>query len=149
MKRLLASPLFFLGLAVARPALSCEIIFPEDYAGSAKERKDVRESIERATVIIDGEVVRPWTMDRPALVRVEHVLKGYPAEYIEVGGPSAGADCSLALDTGGERRRMILSNGPNPYDLFADGSEARLEDRILHSDRRKVWPYRTGSETTH
>ncbi len=66
------------------------------------------------------------------------------SEYIEIGGEGAGADCSVALERLGERSRMILSGGPVLYDLFYDQSEARLEDRILKSDRRKVWPYFQG-----
>ena len=42
---------------------------------------------------------------------------------------------------------MILTGGPERYDLFRDQSEAHLEDRILESDRRKVWPYIPGSQT--
>ncbi|HQV02495.1 MULTISPECIES: hypothetical protein [unclassified Novosphingobium] len=131
-------------LLAASPAVACSIILPADYEGSSQQRRDVRDSIERATIIIDGEVVRPWTPERPALVRVEHVLKGYPPELVEVGGPGAGADCSIPLAHIGERSRMILSNGPSPYDLFRDQSEARHEDRVLHSDRREVWPYFPG-----
>ena len=148
MRKYLTSTLVFVVLVAARPALSCSIVYPEGYVGSAEERRDVRKTIEQATVIVDGEVVRPWTEDRPALVRVVHVFKGTPDEFIQVGGPGAGGDCSLALDQEGERRRMILTGGPDRYDLFQDGSEARLEDRILHSDRRKVWPYRRGNATS-
>ena len=38
---------------------------------------------------------------------------------------------------------MLLFNGPAPYDLFM-AEDPRLVDRYLHSDRRKVWPYRAG-----
>ncbi|HOB13289.1 MAG TPA: hypothetical protein PK680_08930 [Novosphingobium sp.] len=145
MKRRLAISLTVAGLVAASPVNACQIVMPEGYWGSAQHRRDVREDIERASVIIDGEVVRAWTPDKPALVRVEHVLKGYPPDFIEVGGPYAGSDCSLNLENVGERRRMILSNGPHPYDLFRDGSAAQFEDRILRSDRRKVWPYFPGT----
>ena len=148
MRKYLASALVFVVLVAARPALSCSIVYPEGYVGSAEERRDVRKTIEHATVIVDGEVIRPWTEDRPALVRVVHVLKGAPGEFILVGGPGAGRDCSIALDQQGERRRMILNNGPDRYDLFADGFDTKLEDRVLHSDRRKVWPYRRGTATS-
>jgi len=146
--RRLAVGLVIVGLVAASPTLACSIVIPAGYQGSAKQRQDVQADLDRATVIIDGEVVRAWTPDKPALVRVEHVLKGYPPEFVEVGGPGAGADCSLNLESLGEHRRMILMNGPAPYDLFRDESEARLEDRILHSDRRKVWPYVSGTESS-
>jgi hypothetical protein len=120
------------------------VVLPRDYEGSPLERRNVKEAIERATLIIDGEVIRPWTRDAPALVRVHHVLKGTINDIVQVGGEGAGADCSIALERVGERSRMILNGGPVVYDLFHDQSEARLEDRFLKSDRRKVWPYYPG-----
>ena len=142
MKRNFAINILIAGLAMSSPASACSIFHPEGYVGSAQQRRDVRAAIETASVIVDGEVVRSWRWDRPALVRVEHVFKGYPAEYIEVGGPGAGVDCSIPLEEG-ERQRMLLFNGPAPYDLFM-AEDPRLVDRYLHSDRRKVWPYRAG-----
>ncbi len=146
MKRRLAVILTTAGLVAASPAQACSVVFPKDYVGSAKQWRDVRESIEKSTAIVDGEVVRAWTPDRPALVRVEHVFKGYPSEFIEVGGPGAGADCSINLERTGERLRMILFGGPSPYNLFML-ENPRMVDRILHSDRRKVWPYFPGTPT--
>ena len=132
----------------ASQAIACSVVLPKDYEGSARQRREVREAITQSPAIVDGEVIRPWFGGKPALVRIHHVLKGKVAELIEVGGPGAGGDCSLALEWIGERRRMILSGGPNLYDLFRDGSEARLEDRILKSDRRKIWPYSPGQTNT-
>ena len=148
MRVLLAFNVILAALLAASPTIACSIVVPRDYEGSAQQRRDVRESINQATVIVDGEVVRAWTPAAPARVRVYHVLKGSPGEFIEVLGGDGG-DCSITLDRGGVRLRLILVGGPKYYGLYRDQSEARIEDRILHSDRKKVWPYRTGSETTH
>jgi hypothetical protein len=119
-------------------------VLPDDYEGSRAQWLDAKRAVEGATIIVDGEVISAWSPIHPATVRVHHVLKGNAPPIIKVGGAGAGADCSLALDRVGERRRMILSGGPVVYDLFRDGSAARLEDRFLKSDRRKVWPYFAG-----
>jgi hypothetical protein len=133
-----------LALTCSSGALACSVVLPQDYEGSRAQQQNVRAAIESATLIVDGEVIRAWTPASPALVRVHHVLKGSSTDVIEVGSPGAGGDCSIALDRLGERSRMILSGGPERYDLFRDQSEARLEDQILDSDRRKVWPYISG-----
>jgi hypothetical protein len=130
--------------AVPEAGQACSIVPPPNYEGSDKQWRDVRSAVENASAIIDGEVIRTWSPQHSAVVRVHHVLKGKVTEYIEVGGKGAGADCSIALERMGERSRMILSNGPAPYDLFRDQTEARLEDRFLKSDRRKIWPYYAG-----
>ena len=132
---------------VSAPTLACSIVLPRDYEGSSLQRRNVKLAIEKASAIVDGEVIRPRTREAPALVRVHHVLKGNVKEIIQVGGEGAGADCSIALERAGERSRMILNGGPELYDLFYDQSEARLEDRLLRSDRRKVWPYYPGRAT--
>ena len=148
MKRLLATSVILTALFAASPAFACSVVVPEDYEGSIQQRHDVKAAIGRATVIVDGEVVRAATPNAPALVRVYHVLKGSPGEFIEVLWGDGG-DCLISLDRGGERLRLILVGGPKYYELYRDQSASRIEDRILHSDRRKVWPYRSGSETTH
>jgi len=117
---------------------------PDDYEGSRRQWQDAKSAVENANAIVDAEVVSPWSPADPATVRVHHVLKGNVPGLIKVGHQGAGADCSLALLNVGERRRMILTGGPAIYDLFRDGSEARLEDHFLRSDRRKVWPYVAG-----
>jgi hypothetical protein len=131
-------------LTMASPALACTAVLPKGYAGSAQERRDVRKMIEQSVLVVDGEVVRPWTKEEPAVVEVDQVLRGWSGNFIEVGGPSAGSDCTIALKRNGERLRLILSNGPNPYDLYRDTSNPRLVDRMLKSDRRKLWPYVAG-----
>jgi hypothetical protein len=131
-------------ITTSASASACSIVVPRDYEGSSLQRRRVKDAIEKATAIVDGEVIRPWTRDAPALVRVHHVLKGTVNEILQVGGEGAGGDCSIALERLGEKSRMILNGGPVIYDLFYDQSEARLEDRFLKSDRRKVWPYHPG-----
>ncbi|MCW2365531.1 hypothetical protein M2341_000978 [Sphingobium sp. B7D2B] len=143
-----ATLLAFLVLAAAAfpiaPASACSIVLPRDYEGSARQRRDVKLAIQKASAIIDGEVIRPWTREAPALVRVHRLLKGTAGDTIQVGGEAAGGDCSIALERTGERSRMILNGGPAIYNLFYDQSQARLEDHFLKSDRRKVWPYYAG-----
>lgn len=141
--------LLLAGLVASYPAAACSIIVPEGYEGSREQRQNVRKVIEQASLIVDGEVVRRWTPTQPALVRVHHILKGAAGEFVEVGGRGAGGDCSIALDREGQRSRMILTGGPERYDLYRDQSEARLEDRILKSDRRKIWPYTSGDSATN
>ncbi|QNP44567.1 hypothetical protein H9L15_15860 (plasmid) [Sphingomonas daechungensis] len=94
------------------PAFACSIVLPPDYEGSSAQRRNIKLEIEKASAIVDGEVIRPWTHETPALVRVHHVLKGDVEEIIEVGGEGAGGDCSIALERVGERSRMILNGGP-------------------------------------
>ena len=147
MKKLLAIHVGLAAVFAASPVLACSVIVPPDYEGSARQRHAVRDAIDQATLIIDGEVARPWTPGSSTLVRVYHVLKGSAGEYVEILGDGGGGDCSITHTRGGERLRLILVGGPKYYELYGDQSEARLEDQILHSDRRKVWPYRTGSET--
>jgi hypothetical protein len=132
------------GFAAANPALGCSVVRPVDYAGSVQERRDVRNSINRATLIVDGEVIRPWSEGVPAIVRVAHILKGSAPERIEVGSPEAGLDCTIALTRTGERSRMILVGGPHVFSLLRENNP-RLEDHYLRSDRRKVWPYFRGT----
>jgi hypothetical protein len=133
-------------LAAASPALSCSADSNKARSGSAQERRDVRKMIEQSVLIVDGEVVRLSTREEPALVEVDQVLRGWSGNFIEVGGPSAGSDCTVALLRNGERLRFILSGGPTPYDLYRDSSNPRLVDRILKSDRRKLWPYVAGED---
>lgn len=108
----------------------------------AQKHREARQWIEHATAIIDGEVVRPLTRDRPALVRVQRVLKGPDRLFVEVG--TTNDSCDIELDRTGERLRMILQGGTDLYYLRVDSADSRYVDKILRSDRRKVWPYRQG-----
>jgi hypothetical protein len=143
-RRCLASVWVFAALTMAGPALSCSVVRAKGYAGSAQERRDVRKLVEQAAAIVDGEVVRPWTKEEPAEVEVSQVHRGWVGNFISVGGPSAGSECTIALKRTGERMRMILSGGPRIYDLYVDHSNPKLVDKILKSNRRKVWPYVAG-----
>jgi len=103
-----------------------------------------KDAIKDATAIIDGEVIQPFIEGKHnAIVRAVRVLKGPNETLFEVGERDS---CSLRLDYVGERRRMLLVGGPSLYDLWNDGSNARYEDQILKSDRRKVWPFVAGEE---
>ncbi|HEY0114999.1 MAG TPA: hypothetical protein VGB54_04700 [Allosphingosinicella sp.] len=129
-------------LVAAWPAQACSVVIGAGYEGSAQQVRDVRRAIDEASVVLDGEVVRPFVRGQHnALVRVERVLRGTAAATIEVGESDS---CSIALEQAGERMRMILSAGPEVYLLYRDQSAARIEDRILRSDRRREWPYWPG-----
>jgi hypothetical protein len=101
--------------------------------------REARRLIGQATAVIDGEVVRPFADGQPALVRATRVLKGPVKELFAVGGRQS---CDRALTEVGERLRLILVGGPEVYYLRVDYSNARYEDRLLRSDRRRDWPYR-------
>lgn len=129
----------------AAPALACTVISTGERS-PAEKRREARLAIERATAVIDGEVVRPLARDgRPALVRAARVLKGPARDYFEVGERHS---CDVPLTRAGERLRLILVGGPDLYFLPDDYSNARYEDRILRSDRRRVWPYRQGGSSS-
>jgi len=102
-----------------------------------------QEAVTQATAIIDGVVVQRMQGDRPAVVRVERVLKGPQAATVRVGERTS---CDMALTQEGEHLRLILVGGPDVYFTNLDYSNALYEDRVLGSDRRTVWPYREGSE---
>jgi hypothetical protein len=107
----------------------------------AERRREARDLIEKATAIVDGEVIRPFTTSEPALVRVTRVLKGEYREFVMVGARST---CDIALTQVGERLRLVLVDGPDVFFLPVDYSNALYEDRLLGSDRRRDWPYYPG-----
>jgi hypothetical protein len=132
-----------IGMALATPALACSIVIDPNRS-VAEHRRATRSGLDTATAIIDGEVARPFIEGKQtALVYAYHVLKGPAGPWFEIGF-GGGGDCSIALDRAGERSRMILSEGPDIYMLFYDQSDARMQDRLLKSDRRRVWPFREG-----
>lgn len=132
-----------IAFSVASPALGCAVVIPR-WWGPREFLKMARDAVKSTTVIIDGEVIRPYIEgEQNALVRAERVLKGPQQTEFEVGERDS---CSIALTQVGERRRMLLVAGPDVYDLQYDGSNARYEDQILKSDRRKVWPFRAGAQ---
>lgn len=129
----------YLGPATAH---ACSVVVMREPTPSEK-RREAEELIERATAILDGEVVRPWSPAAPALVRVERVLKGDERQFVLVGERDS---CDVALTRSGERLRLILVGGPDLFYLPVDYSNATTEDRLLGSDRRRDWPYYRGTE---
>jgi hypothetical protein len=145
LRHILASTLAAVLAAGAVPSHACSVIASAD-RDPYEYRKLARSEIKRATAIIDGEVVRPFIRGRQiALVRAERVLKGPQQSWFEVGEATPGDSCAYVLEREGERLRLILFGGPAVYHTDVDQSLARYEDRILKSDRRKVWRYRPGS----
>jgi hypothetical protein len=134
--------LFALWVAPA-PAAACSVMLTREPT-PAEKRREARLLIREATAIIDGEVVRPFADGQPALVRAVRVLKGPVQEFFAVGERDS---CDIALDRPGERLRLILVGGPEVYFLPVDYSNARYEDRLLRSDRRRRWPHREGAPT--
>ena len=143
--RTLGTPYIALGIAlclVPASAYACAVVVTREPTPSEK-RRAAEELIERATAVVDGEVVRPWSASAPALVRVERVLKGEDRQFVLVGERDS---CDVALTRSGERMRLILEGGPDLFYLPVDYSNATAEDRLLGSDRRREWPYYRGTE---
>jgi len=107
----------------------------------AEQMRRAQDVVAQATAIIDGVVIQPMQGDRPAVVRAERVLKGPHVATFNVGERTS---CDLALTQEGEHLRLVLFGGPDVYFTNLDYSNALYEDRVLGSDRRKVWPYRQG-----
>jgi hypothetical protein len=130
-------------LALApEPASACSVFVGRE-PSPAEKRRDARLRIESAAAIVDGEVVRPFRRGgEPALVRAHRVLKGPRQDYFPVGERHS---CDYALMEVGQRQRMVLEGGPDLYYLGLDMTDARYEDRLLGSDRRKDWPFRKGT----
>ncbi|MFN7128330.1 MAG: hypothetical protein ACK4OJ_04635 [Brevundimonas sp.] len=122
------------------PARACSVAQTQEPT-YAERRREARELIEQATAIVDGEVIRPLTASEPALVRVTRILKGDHREFVMV---SERTSCDIALTQMGERLRLVLVGGPDVFFLPVDYSNAVQEDRLLRSDRRRDWPYRSG-----
>ncbi|MCC2979386.1 hypothetical protein [Sphingomonas sp. IC4-52] len=122
----------------ATPVHACAVVVPETW-GAREMRQAAKRAVDNATLIVDGEVIRPFIPGRQtALVRVARVFKGQQRVEVEVG---EGDSCSIILDRLGQKSRMILIGGPSIYLLQEDQSNARYEDQLLGSDRRKVWPF--------
>ena len=121
-------------------ALACSVIVTRER--SPAERQSIaRRTIQQATAVIDGEVVRAFDKDKPALVYAYRTLKGPQQQWFQVGERDS---CDVALLEVGQRLRLILVGGPETYFLPVDYSNAHFEDRILGSERRKDWPFRSG-----
>lgn len=124
------------------PAYACSVVVTRE-PSPREQRRAAEALIERATAIVDGEVVRPWSTAAPALVRVERVLKGEDRQFVLVGERDS---CDLALTRLGMRMRLVLEGGPDLFYLPVDYSNAAAEDRLLGSDRRRDWPYHWGTQ---
>ena len=131
-------------LAMLAPASAHACAVVSDHRQTWTENlAQARQTIERAAAIIDGEVIRPFVEGGPpALVRAHRVLKGPQQADFPIGWSGS---CGIALTDRGERARMILTGGPDLYYLEIDQSNARLEDALLRSDRRRDWPFVQGT----
>lgn len=137
-----ALALLLVSALAPEPAAACSI-WVERELSPGEKRRDAGQRIERSTAIIDGEVVRPFRRGgAPALVRAHRILKGPKQEFFAVGERSS---CDRALEEVGARFRMIFNGGPDIYYVGLDVTDDRHEDRLLGSDRRKVWLFRQGT----
>lgn len=118
-------------------ASACSIV--RDHVPDYRERKaEARRILSFATLIVDGEVIDPGTSTSPAKIKVTHVLRGPQVDYVLVG---PGDSCDMSFEVKGERFRFVLQGGPEIYTTWVDNSYAPEVDKLLKSDRRKVWPY--------
>lgn len=129
-------------VAMATAAQACSVVMLRQPT-VAEQRSAAVLMIEQAVAVVDGEVVRPFiSEDRPALVRVNRVLRGEAGEFVQVGERTS---CDIALTRAGTRLRLILTGGPDVFYLPVDYSNAVEEDRVLGSDRTRDWPYYPGN----
>lgn len=128
--------LFVMLAAAPAAAEACSVV--STHRPSAAERMgEARRAVGQATAILDGEVIRALADGQPALVRATNVLKGPAQDLYAIGERDS---CDVALTQVGQRLRLILVGGPDLYYLPADSSNARFEDRLLGSDRRRASP---------
>jgi len=126
---------------ISAPANACSIVVDPNQT-YADRLKNVRQEIDRATAIIDGEVVRAGSSGSIALLYAHRVLKGPNQHWFYVLS-GTGGDCRREFSQVGERARLFLYQDRDG--LTADsGMDPSLEDRILRSDRRKLYPYFSG-----
>ena len=134
------------GILAPSAALACSVII-DPRQPPAVHRRETAGAIARASAVIDGEVVRPGSYGQPpALVYAHRVLKGPDQRWFQV-GTNNNDSCAVELPLAGARMRMILSGGPSEYVLYRDQSDARMEDVILGSDRRRDYPYFPGARS--
>lgn len=92
--------LLMLALSPVLPtaAQACSVIVEREPTAQER-RRAARQALERASAIVDGEVVRPFVRGgQPALVRALRVLKGPQQTYFEVGEESS---CDEPLEQAG------------------------------------------------
>lgn len=117
-------------------ASACDFVYP----ASAEERAaDARRTIERSSVIIDAEVIRAPTPDRPALVRAVRSFKGPQQDVFEIAPRRT--SCDLEMGGVGSRQRLFLTGGPDLWFARDTASDPVHEDRLLGSDRNHDWPF--------
>ncbi|MES2034649.1 MAG: hypothetical protein V4466_10775 [Pseudomonadota bacterium] len=122
-------------------AAACTVVFTDAERTPAAQQRRAAEAVERAVVIVDAEVVRPYMRgQQKALLKAYRVHKGPLQATYEVDAPTS---CNRAFEVVGERVRVLLSGGPEVY-FDDDVGLARQVDRLLKSDRRKDWPYLAG-----
>lgn len=127
----------FAAALVPSAASACAVVI--DHERDYFERKaEAKRILSFATLIVDGEVVEPGSSTTPAKVKVARVLRGPQVDYVMVG---PGDSCDMTFEVKGERFRFVLQGGPDLYTTWVDNSYAPEIDRMLGSDRRKVWPY--------
>jgi hypothetical protein len=123
-------------------ALACSVVVTHEPT-YREQMKEARDTIERASAIVDGEVIEPTRRDSatgaiiPATVRVHRVLKGDVGPTIRVGQETS---CDISFEQPGQKWRFVLFGGPDVFTTWVDYSNARAIDRLLKSDRRKHWP---------
>lgn len=142
MAKNLALTLAALMTMTSAPTLACSVVVMHE--PTYRERaKDARDTVERATLILDGEVIEAARRDAttgsviPATIKVHRILKGDAGSVVRVGEETS---CDIFFDQPGERWRFVLFGGPDVYTTWVDYSNAREIDRVLKSDRRKDWP---------
>ncbi|MEA3040334.1 MAG: hypothetical protein QOE79_2847 [Sphingomonadales bacterium] len=126
--------------ALPAAARACAVLTSRE-PSIPEKRRQARLLLSQASAVVDGEIVRPLQRHQPALVRAYRVLRGPGQAFFAVGQRTS---CDNALTRQGERLRLILVGGPDVYFLPVDYANAEYEDRLLHSDRRKTWPFRPG-----
>jgi hypothetical protein len=135
--------LLALGLLIVMPiqASACSVVVSEEDNTPEHWRAEARDAVNRASAIIDGEVIRPFVRGKQnALVRAYRTFKGPKQDVFEIGERTS---CDSAPRDQGQRQRMLLQGGPALYYLTISAT-SDYEDEILGSDRTKDWPYRPG-----
>lgn len=137
-RRLFCGTVLAAAVLVVAPgaALACDFALP---AGPAGREAAARATIDQFAAIIDAEVVRAPTPDRPAVVRAVRVFKGPRLELFEIG--PVRTSCDMPVGGVGSRRRLFLSGGPDLWYAGDTASYPADEDRLLGSDREQDWPF--------
>lgn len=138
MNRRLLSGILSAAVLAACPvaASACDFVYP---ASPEERAADARRTIEGSSAIIDAEVIRAPTPDRPALVRAVRVFKGPQQDVFEIAAPRT--SCDIGMGGVGARQRLFLTGGPDLWFAPDTGTDPVHEDRLLGSDRNRDWPF--------